>query len=63
MTKLTMEKLKHTIGQQVVLKIAGKMENHQGHDDLYVSKISNLKVDVKDHVISKVMDPVEIVRK
>ena len=59
MTNLTMYKLKPPIGQQLVFKISGRMAKYQGDLDFYVSKIRNLNVDVKNHVISEVMDPVE----
>ena len=55
--------MKYPIGQQSVLKISGRMENYQGHDDLDVSKIGNMNVDVKNHFIYEVMDPVESGRK
>ena len=58
-----MEKLKNPIGQQLVMKIARRMANYKGCDDFNLSKIINLKVDVKNHVISEVMDPFESGRK
>ena len=60
---MAIEKLKPPIVQQLVLKIDGRMANYHWHDVLDVSKMSNLNVDVKNHVISEVMDTVEIGRK
>ena len=63
MTKLTMEKMKHPFGQQLVLKIAGRTAKYQSDVDFDVSKISNLNIDDKNHVIYEVMDTVENGRK
>ena len=63
MTKLTIEKLKHPISKQLVLKISGIKANDQGDADFEVSKISNLIIDVKNQVFSEVIEPVETRRK
>ena len=58
MSELEIRKLEEK-GLTLVVKIAQWMENYQVDRDLDVSKIIHLNVDVKNHVISEVMETVE----
>ena len=58
MSKLEINKLDH-IGKKLVGKIAQRMEKYQGDLDFDVSKIRNLNIDVKNQVLSEVIEPVE----
>ena len=62
MSELTIHKL-DGIGLKLVQKIAQWIEKYQGDLEFDVSKIINLNVDVKNHVMYEVMDNFESSRK